>query len=117
MALTAADSLSRVNPKASASKSKSSHKDNETDNETDFVTTDPDNHTKTGPRLAFTKSSRPISVDEDAKRMSSMRAERVVEEKEDGEEADVCGGALREEIERSLERSRVFTGGSGKVFI
>jgi hypothetical protein len=29
----------------------------------------------------------------------------------------VCGGALREEIERSLERSRVFTGGSGKVFI
>jgi hypothetical protein len=48
--------------------------------------------------------------------MSSMRAERVLEE-EGEQEADVRGGALREEIERSLERSRVFTGGSGKVFI
>jgi hypothetical protein len=119
MALTATDSLSRVNANAkpsskSSSKSKSKPQDNETDNESDFVTTDPDSNKKTGPRLAFTKSSRPISVDEDAKRMSSLRAERVEEE---DEEDDVCGGALREEIERSLERSRVFTGGSGKVFI
>jgi hypothetical protein len=115
MALTATDSLSRVNANAkSSSKSKSKPQDNETDNESDFVTADPDSNNKTGPRLAFTKSSRPISVDEDAKRMSSLRAERVVEEDEEG---DVCGGALREEIERSLERSRVFTGGSGKVFI
>jgi hypothetical protein len=117
MALTAADSLSRVNPK---SKSKPKPKETATDNDSDFVTTDPDNNnnnnTKTGPRLAFTKTSRPISVDEDAKRMSSMRAERVLEE-EGEQEADVRGGALREEIERSLERSRVFTGGSGKGFI
>jgi hypothetical protein len=116
MALTSADSLSRVNPK---SKVKPKDSDNETDS--DFsLTTDP-SPTKTsipsgGPRLAFTKTSRPISVDEDAKRMGSLRAERVVEEEDEGE-ADVRGGALREEIERDLERSRVFTGASGKVFI
>jgi hypothetical protein len=121
MALTATDSLSRVNANAkssSKSSSKSKPQGNESDNESDFVTTDPDNNNnkmmKSGPRLAFTKSSRPISVNEDAKPMSSLRAELVVEEED---EEDVCGGALREEIERSLERSRVFTGGSGKVFI
>jgi hypothetical protein len=111
MALTAADSSSRVKPKPKPKES-----DNDTDNASDCVT-DPGPTQPgmlSGPRLAFTISSRPISVDEDAKRMSSLRAERVVEEAE--EEDDVRGGATREDS-IGMERSRVFTDASGKVFI
>ena len=106
MALTSADSLSRVEPKVKLN-------DQDTDS---GLTTDTDNvkaGVPSGPHLAFTKTSRPISVEEDIKRLSSLRAERVVEE----EEEDVGGGALREESASALERSRVFTGASGKAFI
>ena len=47
--------------------------------------------------------------------MVSLRAERVLDE-HDGED-DVRGGAVREDMERVMEGSRVFTGGSGKAFI
>jgi hypothetical protein len=78
MALTSADSLSRVNAHR-----KPRDIETETDNDNDVnSTTDPD-HAKSGvtsgPRRAFTRTSRPISVDEDAKRMISLRAERVLE--------------------------------------
>jgi hypothetical protein len=109
MALTSADSLSRVKAHYKT-KPKDIESENENDNDVDS-TMDSD-HTKSGPRLAFTRTSRPISVDEDARRMISLRAERVLEE--DGEmEADVRGGAVREDV----ERSSLFTGGSGKAFI
>ena len=110
MALTSKDSLSRVNgPKHHKPKG------NESENDNDIHENAGPGTTKSGPRLAFTRTSRPISVDEDAKRMVSLRAERVLDE-EDGED-DVRGGAIREDIERVMEGSRVFTGGSGKAFI
>ena len=113
MALTSADSLSRVKAKA---KAKPSENDNDHDS---GLITDTNNMKAggvlSGPRLAFTRTSRPISVEEDVQRLSSLRAERVVEE----EEQDVAGGALWEASEKELsgERSRVFTGASGKAFI
>ena len=110
MALTSKDRLSRVNgPKHHKPKG------NESENDNDIHENAGPGTTKSGPRLAFTRTSRPISVDEDAKRMVSLRAERVLDE-EDGED-DVRGGAIREDIERVMEGSRVFTGGSGKAFI
>ncbi|KAM0715611.1 hypothetical protein Q7P37_009109 [Cladosporium fusiforme] len=57
------------------------------------------------PRLAYTKSGRPVSV-EDVQRLSSLRAERVVEEEE-----DVVAGA------EGCGHGRVYTDGSGKAFI
>lgn len=56
------------------------------------------------PRLAHTRSGRPVSV-EDVQRLSSLRAERV-------EEEDVGAGAMEENM-----RERVVTDGSGKAFI
>ena len=110
MALTSKDSLSRVNgPK------RHKPKKNESENDNDIHDNAGPDATKSGPRLAFTRTSRPISVDEDAKRMVSLRAERVLDE-HDGED-DVRGGAVREDMERVMEGSRVFTGGSGKAFI
>lgn len=63
---------------------------------------------KERPRLVQTSSGRPVSV-EDVKRLSSFRAERVVEEDEGV--GDVVAGA------EEGERERVVTGGSGKAFI
>jgi hypothetical protein len=77
MALTSKDSLSKVNAKAESSDR---------------------------PRLAHTRSGRPVSV-EDVQRLSSLRAERV-------EEEDVGAGALEDDA-----RERVVTDGSGKAFI
>lgn len=56
------------------------------------------------PRLVCTKSGRPVSV-EDVQRLSSLRAERVVEEE------DVVAGA------EGADRQRDFTDGSVKAFI
>ncbi|GAB7330326.1 hypothetical protein MBLNU13_g01962t2 [Cladosporium sp. NU13] len=56
------------------------------------------------PRLAHTRSGRPVSV-EDVQRLSSLRAERV-------EEQDVGAGAKEGD-----GRERVVTDGSGKAFI
>jgi hypothetical protein len=56
------------------------------------------------PRLAHTRSGRPVSV-EDVQRLSSLRAERV-------EEEDVGAGAVMDD-----GRERVVTDGSGKAFI
>jgi hypothetical protein len=110
MALTSKDSLSRVNgPKHHKPK------ENESEDDNDIHDNAGPGTTKSGPRLAFTRTSRPISVDEDAKRMVSLRAERVLDE-DDGED-DVRGGATREDMERVMEESRVSTGGSGKAFI
>ena len=107
MALTSADSLSRV-------KAKSKHNPKPSNNDIDLI---PGNDTikpviPPGPRLAFTKTSRPISVAEGSQRLSSLRAERVVEEEE---EEDVGAGAPREDV--GVESRRVFTGASGKAFI
>jgi hypothetical protein len=77
MALTSKDSLSKVNAKIESGDR---------------------------PRLAHTRSGRPVSV-EDVQRLSSLRAER-------GEEEDVGAGALEDDA-----RERVVTDGSGKVFI
>jgi hypothetical protein len=77
MALTSKDSLSKVNAKIESADR---------------------------PRLAHTRSGRPVSV-EDVQRLSSLRAERV-------EEEDVGAGALMEDA-----RDRIVTDGSGKVFI
>jgi hypothetical protein len=57
------------------------------------------------PRLAHTRSGRPVSV-EDVQRLSSLRAERVEEEE------DVGAGAVMDD-----GRERVVTDGSGKAFI
>ena len=76
MALTSTDSLSKVKAKTEASDR---------------------------PRLAHTRSGRPVSV-EDVQRLSSLRAER-------GEEEDVGAGAM------DGGRERVVTDGSGKAFI
>jgi hypothetical protein len=77
MALTSKDSLSKVNAKAESADR---------------------------PRLAHTRSGRPVSV-EDVQRLSSLRAERV-------EEENVGAGALEDDA-----REKVVTDGSGKVFI
>jgi hypothetical protein len=57
------------------------------------------------PRLAYTRSGRPVSV-EDGLRLGSLRTERVKEE------VDVRGGVLEDR-----DGERVVTGGSGKAFI
>ena len=59
------------------------------------------------PRLAHTRSGRPVSVEEGL-RLSSLRAERV-----EGVEGDVGAGAGVEDD----GRERVVTDGSGKAFI
>jgi len=77
MALTSTDSLSKVKAKTEAGDR---------------------------PRLAHTRSGRPVSV-EDVQRLSSLRTERV-------EEEDVGAGAVEGD-----GRERVVTDGSGKAFI
>lgn len=78
MALTSTDSLSKVKVKGKGER----------------------------PRLAHTRSGRPVSVEE-GWRLSSLRAERVGEE-----EVDVGAGAVDDD-----GRERIVTGGSGKAFI
>lgn len=85
MALTSTDSLSRVKAKG---KMESGER----------------------PRLAHTRSGRPVSV-EDGWRLSSLRAERVGEEME----GDVGAGATVKDDGDGRERA--VTGGSGKAFI